>query len=208
VYGGRVETDYTQLQQHSRRCGDSERASEDHRRDELGSIEHRQRKVFAAVGDTRAVVVAARSAGRAARATGHFGRGALLEVGVEKLLAGVLVDRHNLVAARLGAREEVANGEVDLTVVEVVLEDDEAFAVGVVCGEERLKWVPDLCGALLTRRDDDVGRVGREYAGDGPHHGRDVHGLRDDIDAVAVITVRWMEVQWSTPSAFWPLCLD
>jgi len=87
-------------------------------------------------------------------------------------------------------------------VVEIVLEDEEAFAVGVGCSEERLECIPGLCSALLTRRDDEVGRVEREYAGDGPHHGRDVHGLRDDIDAVAVITVRWMEVQWSTPSAF------
>jgi len=99
---------------HSQRCGDSERTGEDHRRDDLSSIEHRQCKIFAAVAAARAVVVAVRSAGRAARATWQVGRGARLEVGIDEFLAGALVDWHNLVAASLSARDEVTNGEVDL----------------------------------------------------------------------------------------------
>ena len=134
---------------HLQRRGDGKCAGEDHRRNDLGSIEHRQCKVFAAAAAARAVVVAARSAGRAARATGQVSRVPRLEVGVEELLAGTLVDRHNLVAASIGAREEVTNGEVDLLVVEVVLEDDEVLAVGVSRSDKRMEGVLDLRGALL-----------------------------------------------------------
>jgi len=126
---------------HLQRRGNGECAGEDHRRDDLGSIEHWQCRVFAAVAIARAVVVAARSAGRAARATGRVGRGARLEVGVDEILAGALVDRYRLVAARLGAREKVANDEVDLLVVEVVLDHDEALAVGVSRSDERMEGV-------------------------------------------------------------------
>ena len=44
---------------HLQRRGDGERAGKDHRRDDLGSIEHRQCKVFAAVTAAGTVVVAA-----------------------------------------------------------------------------------------------------------------------------------------------------
>ena len=54
-----VKTDYTKLQHHLQQCGDIERAGEYHRCDDLGSIEHRQRKVFAAVVAARAISVAA-----------------------------------------------------------------------------------------------------------------------------------------------------
>jgi len=134
---------------HLQRRGDGECASEDHRRDDLGSIEHWQCNVFATDTAARAVVVAARSAGRAARTSGQIRRGACLEVGIDKFLAGALADRHNLVTAGLSAREEVASGKVDLLAVEVVLEHDEALAAGVGRIEEQLEGVPGLRGALL-----------------------------------------------------------
>ena len=93
---------------------------------------------------------------------GQVGRGACLEVGIDELLAGALVNRHNIVIVSLSTRKEVTYGEFGLLVVKVVLEEDEAHAVSVGRSEERLERVPGLCGALMAGRDGAVGRVERE----------------------------------------------
>jgi len=104
------------------------------------------------------------------------------------------------VTARLGAGVKVVNGEVDLLVVEVVLEDNEALAISVGRSEKPLERVPGMCGTLLTRGNDEAGRVERdrlcERVNDDSHHRHEVHGLHDGMDRVVNVAVRWTEVQW------------
>jgi len=99
--------------------------------------------------------------------------------GVDEILAGTLVDWYNHVAARLCTREEVAiaNGEVDMLVIEVVLEDDEVLAISVG-GDKRLESILGLRSTLLAGRNEAVNR-----------------GFRDGANAAVDVDVCWPEVQ-------------